>query len=433
MLCAWAVAASAAQGSTPPPTSAPAAEPAAAASQPATTQPSEPQWPFVDRLTGDWLGGRTWLEDNGLSLSVSLTTVYQHNAHGGLNTHKAHDIMGSSDIELTLDLEKMKLLPGGQIYMLGESSWGRGIGADVGDLFGTDFDAAGDRAFDVTELWYEQTLLEGKARFRIGKIDPMVDFDTNAYANDETAQFLNGALVVNPTIPWADRGLGMQLFIKPTDWLYAGALVMDANGDFRETGFRTTFHGPDHLFSMYEFGLTPVWHTQRGDLPGSYRLGLWYDPQPKEQFFNDLGGRIRTAPIRTDDLGFYASFDQLLWKENAEMPEDLQGLGMFFRYGYAPGDVNTIQNFWSVGGQYQGPIPTRDNDVIGFGVAQGLLSHHLEQTGVSPQRETALELYYKIEVFPWLAISPDFQWVLDPGGLGARDSFVAGLRVQASF
>jgi len=179
--------------------------------------------------------------------------------------------------------------------------------------------------------------------------------------------------------------------------------------------------------------LEPVFKTARGELPGAYRLGMWYDPQRKDRFFNDLGGRRRTVPVKTDDVGFYLSFDQLVFKEVPAAAEDSQGLGLFLRYGFAHGDVNAVENFWSLGAQYQGLIPTRDDDVLGFGVAQGILSEQLRKTGADPDRETVLELYYNALVFPWVTVTPDFQWILNPGGENGRDAFVAGMRVQMSF
>jgi hypothetical protein len=42
-----------------------------------------------------------------------------------------------------------------------------------------------------------------------------------------------------------------------------------------------------------------------------------------------------------DDVGVYTGCNQRLYKENAD-PEDSQGLGVFFRYGYAPSKRNDI-------------------------------------------------------------------------------------------
>ncbi len=412
------------------PTSAPTAEPG---------EDSALERPFDVlrnlRLTGDLLGARRWLEERGIALGLSFTTIYQHNAHGGVQTRHGHRVSASYDLELTLDCAALKLWDGGTLYMLTEGEWDEGISnaGYVGDLFGVNGDVFGAVEMQVAELWYEHALLNNRLRIRLGKLDLTNDFDTNAYANDETAQFLNSALLIAPNIPFPDRGHGIQFVATPTEWLYFGAGLVDAEAAARTPGFRTAYHGADNTFSIYEFGLTPAFETGWGVLPGRYAAGLWYDPQPKEQFFNDLGGRLRTAPLRRDDVGFYVNCDQAVWCENPGRPGDEQGLGLFCRYAYAHADVNAIEHFWSVGGQYQGLLPARDDDVLACGVAQGVLSQNLRLTGAEPHRETALELYYRCQVFPWLAITPDLQWILRPGGEGGRDAFVAGVRLQVAF
>lgn len=401
-----------------------------------------------ERLTGDWLGGRSALEEHGLTIDLGLTTIFQQNARGGLKTHNAHRITGSFDLEMTLDLEKLARIPGATVYAWAEMTWDEGISERyVGDLFGVNYDAVGDLPIALRELWYEQQLGD-HVRLRVGRLWLGEDFDLNAYANDETSQFINSGLVNAPSIPFPDYGNGVQLFIEPCEWFYFGALAADAHADGEETGFETTFHGPADFVSMFELGFLPKWESSSGRLPGGYRFGLWYDPQSKEVFFDDLDGRRRTIPHKRDDLGFYSSFDQLVWREptedaaesqpasdesETEEDESPQGLGVFARYAYAPGDVNEIEHFWSAGFQYQGAIPRRDDDVLGFGVASGRLSRNLELAGWDPHTETVLETYYRAQVFPWLGVSPHVQWVLTPGGENGRDALVFGVRLQATF
>ncbi len=416
---------------------APADEPPSPTSQESGEPPREPPFDFLGnaRLTGDWWGARPRLEERGVTVDLGLTTIYQHNARGGAQTRHAHRVSGSYDLEVTFDFERLKLWKGGTLYALAEGSWDVGISdaGYVGDLFGVNGDAAGPQEIQLAELWYEHALLGDKLRVRFGKLDLTLDFDTNAFANDETAQFLNLGLINAANIPFPDRGHGVQFVATPFDWLYFGAGIADAEADVKKTGFRTAYHGPARTFSIYEFGLTPVWETGWGQLPGSYRFGVWYDPQPKERFFNDLGGRLRTIPLKRDDTGWYMSLDQAVFRENPQVAGDEQGLGLFFRYAFAHDEVNDIEHFWSAGGQYQGLIPTRDEDVLAFGVAQGVLSRQMRLIDADPHRETALEVYYRIQLFPWLTVSPDFQWILRPGGEHGRDAFVAGIRLQMAF
>jgi len=197
--------------------------------------------------------------------------------------------------------------------------------------------------------------------------------------------------------------------------------------DVRETGFNTTFNDEDYFFYIFETGITPQFGSKNGPLQGAYRIGLWYDPQPKANTdYADAGRSYR------DDVGFYLSCGQMLAKENAD-PEDDQGLGAFFRYGYANSKKNDIANFWSFGFQYQGLIEGRDDDVLGAGFAQGIFSDRASTTYIDDY-ESVVELYYSAQVTPWLNISPNIQYVANPGGGGsADDAVVLGVRAQMSF
>lgn len=385
-------------------------------------------------------GLRDELAESGIEVGTGATQIYQHNARGGISTHRrAGRYSGSYDIELNVDFDKLFGIEGGRLYMLTEGKWSKSQGINdpaVGSFFNVNGDAAPRRAIDVTELWYEQSFAAQELRLRFGKMDLTggfehsncpVSFDCSMFANDETTQFLNGALINNPTIPFPDNGLGVALHYGPDNFWYASAAVADAQADVRETGFRTAFTGEDYFFYIAETGITPVLGSANGSLPGAYRLGLWYDPQPKASAdLADAGKNYR------DDLGFYVTCDQMLAKENTD-PEDSQGLGVFFRYGNADSSRNDITNFWSIGFQYQGLFEGRDDDVLGAGFAHGTFSDKASTT-YTDDYESAFEVYYNVRVTPWLAISPDVQYITNPGGDSTiDDAVVLGARVQMNF
>jgi len=388
-----------------------------------------------ETLTGGWFGLARTLEDYGIALNIGLTQIYQINARGHLATHRrAGRHTGSYDLELNVDMEKLAGLKGGQVYALAEGGWSGGIDdSSVGSFFGANADAFGDYAIALTQLYYEQALLNDRVRFRIGKIDLtggfecrgcVASFDGNAFANDETFQFLNGALVNNPTIPFPDYGLGAVLYVEPVDGFYLSAGGADAQADFRETGFNTTFHREDQFFSIYEAGATPRLPSANGWLQGAYRVGFWLDGVPRARF--------KDGRTRSDDAGFYLSFDQMLYreKEGADVDDlSAQGLGAFARYGLTDGDVNEVRTFWSAGLQYRGPLPGRDEDILAFGAAQGCLS---KEAAFRASHETAMEVYYSIRVTGWLRISPSAQYVFNAGGDGS-DAVVVGMRAQMAF
>lgn len=409
-----------------------------AASEPATeaaSQPAEASPSIWDRetLTNGWLGMNEELEKKGLSVKLGLTQVYQQNLNGGLSTHRhAGRYVGSYELEIEADLQKLVGLTGGHLYMLTRGGWSNGITPTmVGSLSNADQVAIDNRSVDVWQLYYEQDFFGDKVRVRVGKIDLTgafecrgckVAFDGNAFANDEFGQFLNGWLVNNPTIPFPEPGLAAVVHVEPVEGFYLAAAVADADADVRETGFNTTFHGPADFFNIYEMGVLTKFASANGPLQGGYRMGLWYDPRQKEVFGHE-------DDVNTDDVGFYTSCDQMLWKENNKA-DDTQGLGAFGRYGLADAAVNEVKSFWSTGLQYKGLAPGRDDDVLGFGVGQGRLSR---QAGLTKSNETVMELYYGIAVTKWLQVTPDVQYIFNPGGEGLSDAVVVGVRVQMTF
>jgi porin len=205
--------------------------------------------------------------------------------------------------------------------------------------------------------------------------------------------------------------LGIRAIWEPSEFFYAQAAIADAQADKRETGFRTTFHDEDYLVSMAEIGIRP----RLFDKDGTYRFILWYDPQDK----TELDG----SGTKRDDLGFAVSFDQQLTKK----------VTGFFRYGWADDKVNSTEDFVSFGGQIEGPIEGRSEDVFAVGYARGVRSPDGLSSG--DEREIDLiESYYRIEVNKHLQITPNIQFVMDPGGLTSEScAIVFGLRCRVKF
>lgn len=392
-------------------------------------------WQRQSLTDGFWGLNESW-EPSGVWVGLSVTNIYQQNARGGVSTHRRQGRWsGSYDLETELDMERLSGMEGGTLYLHAEGTWSRRDidETSIQSLFGVNGDFAPREALNLIELWYQQSLWDDTLQVRLGKIDMTggfecrgcpVSFDCNRYANDENTQFLNSALVNNPTIPFPDYGIGAIVLWAPSEWWYVSFGAADAQADKRETGLNTAFHGEDYFVYMMETGLTPAFQSANGGLPGAYRVGVWYDPQPK--------ARLDETRIYRDDTGFYLSFDQMLSKENND-PDDTQGLGAFFRYGYASGRVNAVSNFFSGGIQYEGLFEGRDADVLGIGYAHGVLSDR-SGSPFSEDFESVLEVYYAWKAAGWLTITPSVQYVTNPGGAGeSKDAVVAGVRTLITF
>ena len=379
-----------------------------------------------ERIITDDLNAQ--LAEVGLDVGFGVTNVYQVNTKGGTSTHKENGrYTGSYDLELSADLQKLLGLDAGILFLHLEGGWPDAEGIDpgsIGSVFGVNADAIGNDNILVKQLFYEGPFFDESLMITIGKIDFTGVFDKNAYADDEITRFLNAAFVDDPTIPFPQYSLGAVLTWSLNDNWYIMAGAADAQADNRETGFRTAFHKEDYFFYALETGVTAELNSDNGSMPGTYRLGLWNDPQPKAN--SDSVKNYR------DDVGIYTSCDQMLYKENGD-PKDSQGFGAFFRYGYAPSKTNDITNFVSFGLQYQGLLEGRDDDVLGLGFARGYFCDSADTT-YSDDYENAVEVYYSAQVTEMFNVSPAVQYITNPGGGNtSRDAIVLGVRVQMTF
>ncbi len=413
----------------------PPAQPAAAPEQKAEEKPLSFDMFSLSgkRMTGEWGGIRPWMDENGIDFSVIYVGTWQQNFRGGIETHNADDFCGDLRLNLYVDLDKLKIIPGGFIFARGKSSYNDSVQRNVGSLGSTAWVvASGDHEIFLDKWWYGQKFFDGMLEFRAGKLLTPIDlFDQNAYAMNPWDQFMNQNVLVNPTVPHR-KAPGAYMKFQPVDWAYFSMAGLNADQTDSTHAFdaETTFHDDPSFIGIWETGFMPKFQGANGKLPGNYRFGVHYDARPVTVYRDTLGG-VRQMRQRNEDVGFYTSMDQLLWKENND-PKDKQGLGAFFRYGFAHRDVNRVSHYWSIGAQYQGLIPTRDKDVVAFGVGQSILSSQFRhQINHLADRETVYELYYSIEITPWLVLTPDIQFITEPGGMkNARDALVGSLRVK---
>ena len=371
-----------------------------------------------ETLTDGFRGLNDQLADSGIEVGFGITSVYQANVKGGTSTHSRRGRhSGSYDLGLWADLQKMLGFNTGSVYMLVEGGWPDAEGIDAASInsaFGVNADVIGNQGTVVKELYYQGSIFSDALTMMVGKIDFTGVFDASAYADDECTQFLNFALVDDPTIPFPDYSLGVVLNWDITNLWYLMGGAADAQANGRETGFRTAFHDEDYFFYALETGMTVNNST--------YRAGLWNDPEPK-------GG-----DNERDDIGVYTSCDRILYKENAD-PEDSQGLGGFFRYGYAPSNKNDITNFYSLGLQYQGLFDGWDDDVFGLAYACGVFANRAA-SDYPADYESVLEGYYNAQIAPWFVFGPSIQYVANPTsgeGSSSKDAVVFGVRAQVIF
>lgn len=419
---------------------APASRPAAS-SRPADTAPSgvAAARPFdlrtADALTGDWGGLRTDLADIGIRWRLYYQQQFQDNWHGGQDTHNGHRFSGSYDLIGQFDFRKMGLIPDAGFYIKAKGGYGRGINSKVGAsrYANPNSDAYDDAEIFIDKWWYWHKLLDGRIEVRLGNIETVKDvYDISLYANHEDEDFLNRLSFRNATIPHK-TGIGAVVMARPVEWFYVQAGAFDSQGKKEHTQFDTAFHDEAWYVGLWEMGFTPAWSSPKGPMPGRYRVGMWYDPTTRA-IYEDLLEGAKRQRYQSGEVGYYWGLDQMIWKENDDA-EDEQGLGFFTRYGHAHGETHDVNHYWSAGVSYKGLVPSREEDIAGFGVSQAIYSNqYRETTNALADRETVYEWFYSIQLTPWCVLTPDLQVITNPGGnKDSRDAVVGGVRIRVLF
>ncbi len=377
--------------------------------------------------TGDWGGVRTDLEEAGIKFNLYYNQQFQTVGHGGLNTNGHGKGSGSLDAFLSFDLSRVS--PGwtAELFIHGQRNWGDGVNDRTGALTEVNDDADGDIELHVAQLWYRHHFWDGRVSLTLGFLDFQTIADRNAYANSEDKQFWNQALDNNPFVPLA-IGLGAAVTVRPCEWYTLIIGAADAQSVLYKPGFSTAFHDEDLFRAYVENDFHVKIPSQRGPLAGNYRLGLAYDPLQRSVFPR----RRQKTETEGNNAILYVNFDQQVYRESSE---DDQGLGIFGRFGYRNPERNRTSHFWSGGLSYTGLIPSRDRDVLGVAFAMQRASHiYRYRVDDTADNEVVYELYYAIRVSEWCWITPDVQYIVNPGAAGdVDDALVTGVRLRLSF
>jgi len=241
---------------------------------------------------------------------------------------------------------------------------------------------------NLREAWLRTELFGQRLALTAGRLDLTNYFDQNAFANDESTQFLSDALVNNQMLGLSSNGTGV-------------ATEFDAKNGFRlKFGFQQSndeaANLSDSMFTLSEVGYT---FTPFALPEGTYRAWIRTDNTP------DSG-------VAT---GFGLSLDQKL----------NPFIGVFARYGTSNLDPGR-DNFWSVGVGFQSGFIFNPQDTWGVGFAQMDL-----ETG---QKERLTEGYYNFHLTERLRLSFHLTHVLDDADMESEFGYLLpGIRFQAAF
>ncbi len=326
-------------------------------------------------------------KQNPFSFEGSYVGDAYYNTTGGLKT--GGGFMGMGNIMVGFDTEKARLWRGGSFFVNGASIHGKSLTENyLGDMQVASNIDAGEHAY-LHELWFRQRL--GNLALTLG----LQDLNAEFMVSEGAGEFVNSSFGVPPVIAtgipvpiFPLTGLGASVRWDIGDkWAVQGALF---DGD--QTPFDRNPHNIRWSFAKDD-GLLTMGEVHYG---GRFKLGAYYHSAD-------------------ENYGFYALADQPVSER----------LSLFGQLAVAPKSKN--ENNYSVG--------LGANYFISERHALGLAATHAGLHAADHKHETAVELYYKYTLNDYIALQPDFQYIINPSGAEMKldNALVGMLRLHINF
>ena len=382
---------------------------------------------------------RHTLDAKGLSLNLIYIADFVTNHSGGLkkagadiDTHISY--LSNTDLIVELDTEKAGLWNGGIFHGHFFNQHGATPSEDyIGDLQVAD-NFESNKVTKLYEFWYEHTFdLYGTD---LSLLAGLHDLNSKFNLSEYGLLFINSSFGFNneisnniPVSNFPVAAPGIRLKWEPTENLYFMAEISDGDPGKNEDGINLKLSSSK--VSFYEFGYHFGDQEESRTMPGTYKFGGWYHT---DEFDDVRDTDENDDPLEHDgNYGLYFIADQMLLPGEGDT-----GLGAFFQIGGVPDDRNEVDFYVGGGIHYKGIIPHREEDILGLAVAHAQISEDqrdgedvAEPDGLSfhsrDSHETAVELTYRTQLFPWLAIQPGVQMIFNPGADSSLDNAVVSI------
>lgn len=360
----------------------------------------EYRWQGLQDRFNAWFEFKASLNEKyGLQFGINNTLLYQHVSPSPNESHAAsynQQILGQWEL-LNRNQPNVGLLVFETFYRdkVGTQISAAALGNDAGSILPTAL-TYNEFSFTVSQLFWKRYPKDRGGAYGIGRIDPASFVDVYPLASPQL-HFTNFAFSSNPTVPFPDPGLGAVAGGLLTDHFYVEAGFSDANGKITRSGF-DTFFGDAEYFSFVEAGFTSEEDRLYLD---NIHLTMWHiDP--------------RKVAGTGDGWGVLFSMNRFI--DDKWLP--------FFRFGYSHGDTALLQTNFSTGLGYR----NKKKDVAGIGVSWG------KPADGTLRDQFTSELFYRIQLTQFLAVTPQLQFVADPA-LNPSNDFLTlfGLRLRTSF
>ncbi len=402
---------------------------------------------FHSHLSGDWLGARDKLAEQGVNIRLGYFSQTAHNLKGGESTETAY--ADQFFVGGYFNLEKLVNWSGAEFKVELTNRNGELINekANLPVLLQSQQIYGRGNVTRLTQFSLTQHLFEDQLSIKVGRIYPSADFFAMScafqhltFCSGGSSNYLSSSWYGDPL-----SALGMQLTYKVTDNLLFKLGSYDANPATMSLnqGLKLTTSGEINgttLVSELEYK-----RDYKNGLDGDYRFGIVRSSLDKTKLVNNAGYPAGTTndmvAIEDTDNAFYFNIEQQLTRNVSG-----GGLRIFASMIHADKSISAIGEVLAFGGYIDAPLVSRPNDRIGFAVGRNSVSNDLNDAQrfynanfsnnelIVRDHEYPIELNYNYVVTPAIQLMPSIQYIIDPNGDNdAENAMIAGLQLSLNF
>jgi porin len=391
--------------------------------------------------------------DSGAPRAVSTAFSYTGELTGDVagGARRGATLEGATAVQLTFLLERLVAWRGARLFIFVLGTHGAVPSDLVGDVQGVS-NLQAPEGVRLEEAWLQQNLFENRLSLLVGRYD----LNTEFYRLQSAALFINSSFGIGPELGqsgvagpsvYPGTAVGTRVDVKPSPnvvWRAAvmngapvnrpgGGIRLHARGDGALlVGEVAVLSRPDTVGvprdRRFRIGRGPA-----RPYAGKLAIGVWYYTAR----FPDLADTLSTGVpvLHHGSRGAYVIGDQTVWSAGSGRPG---ALAIFAQLGIGDARVDRIGGYAGGGLTLAAPLSGRPQDALGLAVAAALIGSQYERavgtTGTPVAGETTVELTYLAQIGVRLAVQPDLQYVIHPGGTRAtRNALVPGVRIALSY
>jgi len=402
-------------------------------------------------LLGDWNGQRSRLAEKGVTFRLGYVSEIAANTSGGSDKKIRNSdqwLFGS-----TLDLGKLWGWQGARFRVDITNRNGHNLSSDAGlgtfqqvqEVYGR------GQTWRLTNFYLQQALLDDRLRLKFGRM-PIgsdfagfsCDFQNLTFCGSQPGNLVGSYWGNWPVSVWA----GVARLNTSAHTYLAGGVYqvnpayVDDDHAVHQGLYPNNPRGTTGALVPVEFGWLP---SVKG-LPGSYKVGVWYNTSDSADLMLDqdrrpLGTTDVGALQRSGAYGGYINFQQQVTGTAGG-----RGVTVFLNASQADKFTAATDSQVALGMERKG-VGTRARDMVGLAVGAthgngryaGYQRNHNRiypnaTVVVSDGYEVAAEAFYSWSPLPSLSVRPNLQFIKHPGGSAQNaDAVVLGLKTLVAF